>query len=95
MGLNECVEKHTYRQYLAWMEYLRQQWNEKTPIIYYLAQIAQEVRQTRFKKTVIFLKDLFIPFVFNKVVVEETVESKTAKSKSHWFGLTGFKKDKK
>lgn len=98
MSLTECVEKHTHRQYLAWMEYLKQQWNVQTPIIYYLMQIAQEIRQSRFgRNKIIYLKDLLIPFIFTKKVEltpEEEKKAKVAKSKSSWFSALGMHKKK-
>lgn len=45
MSLEECISKHTYRQYIAWLEWLDRQWDIPTRIEFYLMQIAMEVRR--------------------------------------------------
>ena len=43
MSLTECQEKHTHRQYLAWLEFLEEEWNRPTKLEHYLMQIALQV----------------------------------------------------
>lgn len=46
MSLEECMEKHTYRQYQAWLAWLSlNSLTEVTKDQLYLAQIAMEVRR--------------------------------------------------
>lgn len=70
-------------------------WTEKTPILYYLAQVALEVRRVLHKKPKkIKLKDFLIPFKFKgqKVTGRQKkrtreVESKQLQnSKLFWLG---------
>lgn len=43
MTLTECLEKHTHRQYLAWMDWLDEEWNRPSRSDFYLMQITQFV----------------------------------------------------
>ena len=44
------MEEHTHREYLAWLAYLEDQWNEPTLTDFYLMEIAAEVRRVLSKK---------------------------------------------
>lgn len=63
MPIDECLRKHTYRQLLAWIEYLDVQWDEPTRSDFYLMQIACEVRRVLAKdRNAIQLKHFFLKF---------------------------------
>ncbi len=51
MPLQECINGHTYREYLTWMAWLdEEEWEHPNPTQYYLMQIAQEVCRVISKK---------------------------------------------
>ena len=50
MSLDECIQKHTYRQYLAWLEWLQEEQNNPSASDYYLMSIAAEVRRSVVKQ---------------------------------------------
>lgn len=63
MSLDECLRTHTHRQFLAWMEYLDEQWNEPKLSDFYLMQIACEVRRVLAKdRNAIQLKHFLLKF---------------------------------
>lgn len=99
MPIDECMKKHTHRQYLVWQAWLRSRWNHKSKQDHYLAQIAAEVARLRADKPLtVKIASFFIPFIFRKKTEEEqdpeaswSEEDKIAISKSRWFGVTGYK----
>lgn len=50
MGLTECMQKHTYRQFKMWMEYLNQQMNEPGRLEYYIMALRNDVQNMGRKK---------------------------------------------
>lgn len=100
MSLDECIESHTNRQYLAWLAWLDKQWNEPSRTDYYLMRVAQTVTRiyhwlTR-DNSLITLTQFVIPFHTKPAEDEheETVEEATAHSQAAWFAMTGYKPPK-
>lgn len=63
MTVQECIDKHTYREYQMWMAYFEDEWKEPTLSDYYLMQIAQEVRRVLSKNpNAVKLEDFKIKF---------------------------------
>jgi hypothetical protein len=92
LPLTECLQRTTYRQYLVWEAWLREQWNTPDRHDYYLMQIALRVIQSRLKKGSSLSPDSQkIPFreVAAKIAVapKQTVEQVTALSKAKWYGF--------
>lgn len=44
MPIGECMAKHTHRQFLTWMVWLKLQWNKPSRSDYYLMQLEATVR---------------------------------------------------
>ena len=47
MPLSECIRRHTHREYVTWLAWLDEQWNQPDRTDHYLMQIAHCVRQQR------------------------------------------------
>ena len=79
MSLDECMTKHTHRQYLAWLAWLDDQWNKPDRRDHYLMQIACEVRRGYVKKASAVKFDQFkIPFKFEKQEVSKPAASSSS-----------------
>lgn len=63
------MRQHTTRQYLVWMRFLENQTNLPSTELYYLMQIAAEIRRTRVKHPEqVKLDDMKIPFEIVTVI---------------------------
>lgn len=80
----------TYRQLLAWMCWLEQQWNEPDRHDYYLMQIAYEVKRGNAKRpSSVHWDKCKIPF--KQVGQKQRVTPKQAsdRAKARWVGMMG------
>lgn len=91
MSLSECVAKHTYREYLLWLDWLDKQYNEPSRTDYYLMQIAMYVA-SKFSKKTWKLKDFEIPFQVKTEMTEEEKQQRALQSKSAWGMILGASK---
>lgn len=105
MTLDECMERHTYRQYQAWLAWLSLEELERTtPDQMYLAQIASEIRKllvleiTKDTKQVdqikvenFILKEKAKPRV---MTYKEKLAQATVWAKARWAGLINMSKKK-
>ena len=99
MPLRECIQRHTYREYLVTLEWLNQQPDDQYRTESYLKLVALRVQQVLAKDPKsITLKDQELKF--NRVeekptaLSQEEQEAAREKSlnyqKSFWKALTGF-----
>lgn len=89
MLLQECLEKCSHREYLAWMQFYKQQWKELSLTDYHLLRIAQRAHQALVKKPgEITLQHEMLTLEEIEGKKEETpelsVEEATILSKSRW-----------
>lgn len=83
------MEKHTYREYLIWMEYLNQELNNPSRTDYYLMQVAQAITSL-FKKDKrgITLDKFVLTF---KPQRPKSKEQLAAESKASWMQILSSK----
>jgi hypothetical protein len=88
------MEKHTEREKNAWLYWIQDHWDEKSLIVWYLQQVAAEVRRSWVKnKKNVQMHDLHVSFKHRSdkpIVHDKDVVSKMAQAK--WFGITGCKR---
>ncbi len=91
------MEKHSYRQYLAWLAWIDKQWNISTKQDYILMRIAQRVQQVLSKSPGrITLEAQKVEFKRKKPVKPASKKEKTQRAKVAWLGWLGIKpRDKK
>lgn len=96
MGLDECISKHTHRQYRTRLEWMDEQWNHPTLNEYYLMQIAAEVRRVLAKHPNEIQSDHF-KIKFKRAVAksqeqaEKDKQAKITANKMRWAGFVGIK----
>jgi hypothetical protein len=87
------MRAHTYREYLAWLDWLEDQWNVPNRSDNYLIQIAAEIRNVvnSFSKNSlpVKLKDFILNFKRPKPVKRLSKEEKSKQAKSRWTGMLG------
>lgn len=84
MSLDECMEKHTHRQYLTWLAWLEMQWNKPDRHDHYLMRVAQVVcKQPRELD--------FYKIEFVSIEVADEVPKSGLTSKQIWFAGLGIK----
>ncbi len=87
------MEKTTHREYLAWINWLDEQWNHPSRSDNYQMQTAQVVRQVLHKKPAdVKLSHFHIKFTKEKSQTPEDKERILKQSKSRWFGWVSGKK---
>lgn len=88
------MQKTTHREYLAWMDWLNEEWERPSRSDNYLMQIAAEVRRVLSKKpNSIKLRDFLLKFKKQKPK-ELTLEEATKQSKRRWLSWLNIGKDK-
>lgn len=93
MPVAECMQRVSYREYLAWRERFKQEWNTPSRTDYYLMQLAALTIRMRKGS----LDNLKIPFKFKSRSSQEgsfgketmTVELATAIAKARWHARLG------
>ena len=94
MSLRDCMEQHTHREYLAWMEWLDEEWKQPETTDFYLMQVAQEVaRKFARNPRAIKLENFVLEFSEKQ---KEKPQPKTkaeaaAMSKSIWLARVDYK----
>lgn len=81
-------------EFVTWVRYLRQEQHKRfNPELYYLAQVAQEVRRVLHKRPSSVKLDHFIlRFDHDRGKVDPSTQAdRTARSKSMWLMVTGCK----
>lgn len=93
MPLRECMQKTTHREYLAWMDWLDDQWEKPSRTDNYLMQIALEIRSVLSKNPrSIKLQHFLLKFLGKEP--ELTPEQATRQAKARWGGvIRGAKKE--
>ena len=71
MPLRRCIAETSHREYLTWMVWLNEEWNNPNRTDHYLMQIAQLLSDS---KKVQGLNDLKIPFTLKKQQQQQTRE---------------------
>lgn len=89
MSIGECLQKHTHRQMLSWMEYLNIDADRPDKLENYLMQIAAEVRKTKAKNPrAVRIEDFKLKFVGGSTSSQEPAPpasaDRVAASKSAW-----------
>lgn len=90
MPVEECMEKTTHRQFIAWMHYLRNEYiASPTRSDYYLMQVAREVRGclTDANPSII---DMKLPEAKDHKPI--TKKTYLRNSRNAWFGGVGLGK---
>ena len=98
MPLRACMKQHTHREYLTWLAWLGEQWNQPSRSDNYLMQIALRIQQAiesfRKRPRNVYLKEQRIEFR------QEPAETKPVKevpkpsadyAKSVWVARVGMK----
>lgn len=95
MTLSECVQKVSNREYMTWLAYFGDQWNEPDRSDYYLMQIAMEVRRVLHSNpSQVKLEHAKIPFTpiesgikkIKKPLTAAERDKATALAKAAWAG---------
>lgn len=74
MPIEECMDRHTHRQFLAWIAWLESQWNKPDRHDHYTMQLAATVKRLFMKDPrSISLNDFIISF--KPRVVEGSVQA--------------------
>lgn len=99
MSVARCKREHTYQDYLAWQQYLDEQYNEPSRTDYYLMQIACVLVNLFSGKNAkrLSIGDFLLKLRWKpkrRKPTTMTLEQRTAQSKAAWFAITGYKKDK-
>ncbi len=95
MTLKECIEKHTYREFLMWQEWLDSELSQPDKNSYYLMQIAAEVRHVLAKKgTKINLDDFRLKFSDPEQPSASSTKTAAKLAKAKWKAMTGITKPK-
>lgn len=94
MSLDECMQKTTHRVYLAWIDWLDEQFNHPSKSDNYLMQIAQTIRQVLHKKPAsVKLSHFVLKFKKEKPQTPQDKKMTTKQSKFRWFGwVSGSKR---
>lgn len=106
MPLDDCIAKHTHRQYRLWLAWLDQQWERPDRTDYYLMQIAAEVRKVLAKnRKQIEIEHFGIPSTFwdrlfkrkpaTPPEQQKVSKAQAAISKATWFAFLGVKQQDK
>lgn len=94
-SLTEAKAKVTSSELMLWKAYIAWEANAFHREDYYLAQIAQEVRRVLSKSPKKIKLDHFLLKFETKSskarAKAESVETRTTRSKSFWFGIVGVK----
>lgn len=96
MGLDECKQKHTFRQYMTWMAWFDAQWDVPSRADNYAMQIAMEVRRVLHKTPVsVKMKHFVLRWVRGKkagrAAGKADKAAATKASKRRWFSVVGIK----
>jgi hypothetical protein len=95
MSLDECISKHTYRQYTLWIRWLENQLDVPSPTDWYIMKLTRVVEYLFSNKTRPALETYKLSF---GRPTEDDLKAQAAKSKSVWGAILGSftpKKDKK
>lgn len=93
MPLRACMEAHTHREYLTWMQYLDNQWNQPSRSDHYLMQLAAEVHRVPYafgkKNSKVQTKDKQIKFITptrkpKQPLSQERIDEITRQAKARW-----------
>lgn len=94
MGIREVRRKTPSTEFLDWKVDIEARWNEPTTDQWYLAQIAQEIVASRYKKPEKIKIEPFLMKFTTKGKEEEAKEEKpisleeaTRRSKQKWFAM--------
>lgn len=95
MTLHACMKSMTHREYLTWLEWLDQQWDEPSRSDYYLMQIAAEVRRGYVASR--YARRIRIPdfrLRFQRPRRPRNLREATRWAKAKWFAALGITKGK-
>ncbi len=97
MPLRKCVKSHYHRDYLLWMRYLDELWDQPSRTDNYLMQIALEVKRVLMKRPEkVKLSDFLLKFTNKRKPLGKTAKKQADQTtKSKWLGLVGLGKKKK
>lgn len=90
----ECRRRISSSEFVLWVRYLRQERHKQfNPELYYLAQVAQEVRRVLHKRpSSVKLAHFLLRFDHGQGRVDSSTQAeRTARSKSMWLMVTGCK----
>lgn len=90
MGITECMEKTSFREFLVWSSHFEQEWDQPDRTDQYLMQIAREIVVLRTNSNRHKVEDFKLKFSENKQR-PMTVEQKTALAKARWAARAGKK----
>jgi len=87
------MRKTSHRDYKTWLVWEREQWNDPSRSDHYLMQIAQAIYASKSRSSAA-LDKFKIPFKFIRRQAQSN-QNMADLAKSRWFGITGFKRNKK
>jgi hypothetical protein len=99
MPVGDCMRSHTHRQYLSWMHWLNEEWDNPSRTDLYLMQVACEVRRVLARHpNKVTMSDFKLKFVVpgnapaSKSGEEQAdaAELATRRSQAKWFGALGL-----
>ncbi len=88
MPLSECIKNTTDREYVAWSEWLNNQWEEPDRTDLYIMQLTLQVASMLSKKKM-KLNDFKLEFSSNKS--EKQTQASVDTSKAQWLRRVGLK----
>ena len=95
MTLDECMEKHTHRQFLSILEYFKMDMNTPSRDNYYAMQIAAEVRRGYVEKSASVRLDQFLLQFETRKMGKLTKNQRVQLSKDKWKAVVGSARGKK
>ena len=96
MSLQRCQQETTSSQFVEWQEYIAWDLEQHKREDFYLAQIAQlirqgQVRNPRSVKLVHYLLNLTTRTQKQRPLTKTEKRRRLANSKAYWFGVAGYK----
>lgn len=92
MPLRECIEKHSHREYMLWMEWLAKDYDNPSRSDFYLMQITAYIKAFMQgfsgSKSKISLKDFLLEF--SKKESKADKETLLKLNKAKWFAIAGL-----